>query len=750
MPKKLEPSDWKFRVPPGMKGLNQWVGWSTGQGRKVPKQLKTGRSARANDPATWSNWEAAATWYEQHQRDPTRGVGFVFKKGCGLVFVDVDDCLTAEGKLKDWAEPLVRPFLGHCYAERSPGGSGLHLFLIASFPPNTVKSGATWKVDPTDKKRRDNIAVFDDRRFSTVTGDVYENSRTLMPCQGELDLLLAQTGLDKKLGLPPDSPSDTDEENTPETIENVKKALDATDPDLPYDQWLKVGMALRELGDVGFKMWDQWSHRGAKYKPGETRTKWAGFKPEGVGLGSVFFVAEEEGGFTLRTGPEDDFASFKGVGVDDLLGERYEPGSVMKWKAAGLHLVAKGSGKNLTVKPSEGESNIGNYLQNHDRWRGQLRFNERSYQVERLDGERLDLHEMGRHLVHFMEWGRSPSRTNIFDAATGVAAATGSYDPVRDWLRDLKWDHAPRIDTHCALVGLENTALARRQVRRWLIGAVARAFRPGCKMQNMLVLYGAQGKLKSAWFERIAMRPEWYSESAVDMSGKDGQVQLLGPWIVENGELSGMSKADVDKVKVFVSESVSRFRRPYGRESENHPRRCVLGGTTNETEFLRDSTGARRFWLVAVLLDQGLRIELMTDEYVAQLWAEAVVAYRAGERWWDQDDEVDEVMKANEDHFEGTALDACIDAVLVDLRVRAVTTVQEVQQRLTEKYRFGNLRNRDVAGAMRRAGWVSRVLRMAGTQRRFWSAPDAQEEFLHKAAEQALARMETPEFPAIE
>lgn len=749
MPKKLEPSSWKVNVPAGMKALAQWVGWSAATGRKTPKDLRNGKAGKANDPSTWSTWEDACRWYERHQRDPHKGCGFVFRKGSGLVFVDVDDCLEENDELKDWAQGVVGPLLEHSYAEKSPGGKGLHLFLIASLPPGTTRSGATWKVDPKNKSLRDSVAVFDDRRFSTVTGDVYKGFSKLSPAQAQLDLLLSRTGLDKRLGPTGTDDIGEDQDVTPETVEQLKAALLATDPDLPHDQWVKIGMALKDgLGDLGFQMWDEWSRRGGKYKSGETRAKWASFQGQGVGLGSVFHVAEEEGGFTLRTKAEDDFKSFKDLPEDDgAPSERYEGGSLAKWRALGLILVAKGAGKTITVKPAEGDANVGIYFEQHLRWKGQLRFNERTCEVESLDGEALDLHEMLRHCVAFMGWSRSPSEDSVFRAATAVARKN-SYDPVREWLRDLKWDKQERILPLLATMGLEDTEMTRRHMRRWLIGAVARAFKPGCRFQTMLVLYGPQGKKKSEFFRRLAVRDEWYSESQVDMTSKDGQLQLLGPWIVENGELAGMHKAEVEKVKVFISEPSSRFREPYAKKATNHPRRCALSGTTNETEgFLRDPTGSRRFQLIGAMQDQELHVELLDETVVEQLWAEAVVLYFKGERWWDEGSEVLELIESNQEHFEGTALDGYVQAVLVELRDRAVTTVQEVTLRLAEKFRVPpQTRSRDIAAAMKRAGWERAVLRVAGTQRRFWTSPKAQPEFLQKAAEQAHARIDEAEF----
>lgn len=730
--RKLEPSEWKKNVPAGMRVLHQWVGWH----RKAPVHAVSEVPARVNDPSCFSPWSDVAAFYERHQKDPRRGAGFIFTKGNGLVFIDFDHCLDEHGMLKAWAQPLVEPFIGETYVERSPSGRGLHVFLLGSLEARPGLTGKRVKVGDGA------VEVYHDRRHSTVTGDVYLESRRLGATQEQLDALLEATGLGRALRDRPE-PKAT-RSDTEVDVAAVNAALDSIDPDLGHDEWVKIGMALHAgLGDDGFKLWEEWSKRGTKWKSGECSKRWASFHRSGITIASLFHVAKEHGYKRPHASAEQDFAEYVEAGDDVDEVEEYQAGGLAGWRDCNLHLVRKGSGKNVCYEPSEGDANIGQYLLNHPKWKDRLRYNERTMEVE-LDGKPIDLHEMGKHVLWFMGWKRSPSEDSVFRTAKAVALRN-SYDPVREWLESLTWDGKQRIDTLNETLRLEASEHARRYLRRWLIGAVARAYTPGVEMQTMLVLHGEQGKKKSSFFKRMAVRDEWYAESQVDMRSKDGQLSALGPWLIEIAELAGMAKAEVDKVKVFISERNPSFRPPYGRKNERHPRRAVFAGTTNEDEFLRDPTGARRFWLIAV--ERELQLDYLTSEVVSQLWGEAVHAFKHGERWWDESDEVRATIERNAEHYQGTALDTQVETVLDDLKSQGVTTMSEVVLGL--HVRFGvqmTVRHADIGHAMRRRGWQHVRLKIDGEARRLWKAPSVKDGNLREAAVIALKRTVGSEF----
>lgn len=222
-------------------------------------------------------------------------------------------------------------------------------------------------------------------------------------------------------------------------------------------------------------------------------------------------------------------------------------------------------------------------------------------------------------------------KDRIFDAVN-VAAQRKAYHPVRDYLDGLAWDGEPRVDTLLIdYLGAEDTEYTRAVTRKALAAAVARIYRPGCKFDYMLTLRGQQGIGKSALISKLGV--EWYSDSFTTMQGKESYEQVLGVWIMEVGELAGMKKAEAEQIKLYISKQVDRFRPAYGRRTQEFPRQCIFIATTNETQFLRDTTGNRRFWVVDTPNEPTKDLwQDLTAEEVKQIWAEAVELYRRGEK----------------------------------------------------------------------------------------------------------------------
>jgi len=222
------------------------------------------------------------------------------------------------------------------------------------------------------------------------------------------------------------------------------------------------------------------------------------------------------------------------------------------------------------------------------------------------------------------------SKDRIFDAVN-VVASENKFHPVRDYLDECTWDGEPRVETLLIdYLGAEDNAYTRAVTRKALVAAVARIYRPGCKFDYMLTLRGRQGLGKSALIAKLGGK--WFSDSFTTLQGKDAYEQVQGVWIMEVGELAGMRKAEAETIKLYISKQVDRFRPAYGRRLQEFPRQCIFIGTTNETQFLRDTTGNRRFWVVDTPNKPARDMwEELTAEMIKQIWAEAVEIYRAGE-----------------------------------------------------------------------------------------------------------------------
>lgn len=225
--------------------------------------------------------------------------------------------------------------------------------------------------------------------------------------------------------------------------------------------------------------------------------------------------------------------------------------------------------------------------------------------------------------------GYTPPASDV-DAAIVAAAKLRTFHPIRQYLRSLTWDGVPRLDTMARDYLGSDDPLHAVMLRKFMIGASARALWPGCKLDTALMLVGEQGLFKSTFF--AVLGGKWHADSYIDITNKDGAMQLHSAWIYELSELENVvTETRESRLKAWITSTHDMFRAPYAKVSESKPRASVICGTTNRRQFLTDATGSRRFWIVPV--DRVVpRDQLAASR--DQLWAEAVRAADSGESWW--------------------------------------------------------------------------------------------------------------------
>jgi len=199
----------------------------------------------------------------------------------------------------------------------------------------------------------------------------------------------------------------------------------------------------------------------------------------------------------------------------------------------------------------------------------------------------------------------------------------------QDWLNALEWDGIPRLETLLPTAfGTTDTEFHRCVGRNFIMSIVARVLNPGCQQDYVPVFEGEQGTKKSSMLRIIG--GEWFTEVTASMKEKDFLQNMQGKMLLEIGELAAMSKHEQEQVKQIITNRVDTYRASYGRTAGDYPRQCTFAGTTNRNDWVRDDTGARRYWRV---LTGELNPEWL-QENRQQLFAEAVARYLQGEMYW--------------------------------------------------------------------------------------------------------------------
>ncbi|WP_048950884.1 virulence-associated E family protein [Enterococcus faecalis] len=222
---------------------------------------------------------------------------------------------------------------------------------------------------------------------------------------------------------------------------------------------------------------------------------------------------------------------------------------------------------------------------------------------------------------------------NKIHKAVVNVARRNVFNPVKERIEQKTWDKQPRLETmFIDLLGVEDNIYTREVTKRWVVGSVARIYQPGIKFELVPVLDGKQGIGKST-VANLLYTDDFFTDS-LDSLGekKDDYIQLQGNAVIELGELSSMSKTKVEQIKNFISAKVDKIRPPYGRNTVNWQRQCVFIGTSNDSQYLKDLTGERRFYPLPCRNKPSLNVFKLSDDYFLQILAEAKALFEQGQR----------------------------------------------------------------------------------------------------------------------
>lgn len=378
-----------------------------------------------------------------------------------------------------------------------------------------------------------------------------------------------------------------------------------------------------------------------------------------------------------------------------------------EWKSTLIQRVDKRTG---TVEYLPRVANLIKILEQDPVWRGRLRLDEFRQGVTDRETEWADHHAIELKAWLEERWIAAEVKTNLVREAVEAVANRHSFHPVREWLDGLRWDGEARIGAFFSeYCGTPFSPYACAVARSMFISAVARIYRPGCKVDTMVVLEGNQGIGKSKLVQAL-FGARWHCDITQEPGSLDFYQNLRGKWVGEFSELSAMGKADQNKVKQALTQTQDTYRASYGHYSRTYPRQFVFIGNTNKAEYLADETGARRYLPIECTEIASESVEANRE----LLWAEAVARYQAGEIWWDIPDSEREQERRYQD-------DAWADYIAPWLEGKTRVLMSEIlSDALMIKIERQDRASQTRVGAiLRKLGWRVRQ-ETAGARRRFY------------------------------
>jgi putative DNA primase/helicase len=384
--------------------------------------------------------------------------------------------------------------------------------------------------------------------------------------------------------------------------------------------------------------------------------------------------------------------------------------ALVNWQSLGLDCNQGGL-------PHPTVSNASLILQMHPRLKGRIwldTFRNRIYHTLRgpvpipwTDADTL------RMTVMVQQQLRLPKITSrLMHEAVAHAAGVAARNSLTEWLDSLVWDETPRLDTWLAdCLGCDLDEYTMAISRNWPIGMVARAYVPGCKMDNMPVLEGVSGLSKTTFLEVLG--DPWYKSLSIAFGDKDFLQAIQGAWLVEIPDMTGFSRREQSHILATITTRTDSYRASYGHTVEDHPRTTVFAATSETDDYLQDSRGRRRYWPIRCEEIDIAALRAQKD----QVFAEAVQRYRAGEAWYVVPNQAaeEQQQRAEKDIWTERVLDYCEHAkdsrgrVTMDRILFTAIEMPIAKQGISEQRR--------VARILREAGWI----RGRTSDSRYWT-----------------------------
>jgi len=406
-------------------------------------------------------------------------------------------------------------------------------------------------------------------------------------------------------------------------------------PDLCFDDWIRLLYSAKGgLGEDGREAFMAWSAKSHKHDQAFADKEWKKARPTTIGAGTVIHMAK-----ALGWAPPAVSGGGAAVGGDLVDDDGVIKSLVWRHMSAGkvprplntvenFAALANYLGVEFSLNVISGKESV--VVPNLD-------VDDSSYDNAAITSLISSAHEYG------LPADKVPDYASLMCGAN-------QYNPVKQWISSREWDGVSRLPAFYNTIKAKGSKpLKETLIRRWLLSAVASAYRPhGTSAHGVLVLLGPQNLGKTSWFKRLTPPELGLSKDGLILhpDNKDSVKQATSFWLVELGELDAtFRKADIAALKAFLTSDYDVFRAAYARKETYKPRRTVFFASVNDDKFLSDPTGNRRFWTIdCEYIDYQHNIDMQ------QLWAEVYYLYNAGESWYLDNTELDALNENNEEY----------------------------------------------------------------------------------------------------
>lgn len=580
-----------------------------GKQTKIPYDANTNRMASTTDPETWADYENAIQASER--------IGIIFSPLKKLTGIDIDHCVNKETKeIEHPDKEVIENFIqeANTYCEISPSGTGIHLY-IATTEPLILEAN-----------RKTPFEIYNSGRYFTVTQEPFTLNNTEYNKDIRELTTHEATKLLETIGYP-----------WKQIVISDKSEIKISSPITFTDQELIQKMFNSKNGINIQACYNNVTLKGVSEDDMALCSHlafWTGKnydQMERIWLSSPL-------GQRAKTRDREDYRKRTIEKAIKSCNEVYDPTPVATKET--LKAIEKEDDIDLLFTPTSngGKSivvnteNVYRIINKHSRFKGKIRFDKfkNVLEIDMMRAgswkniEESDVIEIQTQISVLFPSFLKITKGMVFDAIVKVSK-DNQIDSAVDYIKALKWDGIPRLNQWLTnTYGCEDDVYHQAVGSNWIKGLIKRIIHPGCKFDYVLVLEGEQGSKKSTSLSMLGEMENnynWHVETSMSTENKDFFMQMQGKAIIEFSEGETLSRTEVKRMKSIITTQIDKFRPPYERVSQDFPRRCVFAMTTNESEYLKDDTGNRR-WLPVKLKLKQANIEWLRDNRDS-LFAEA-------------------------------------------------------------------------------------------------------------------------------